>query len=303
MRRMRTLPTKILWATDGSREAALASRAAVDLCRVMGAELHVVHVWTNVLSEAYPALSLGGHSDVFERRARGLLEEQAKGVRSGGATLGGMYLREGRSAEEIVGLAEGLGVGLVVVGGRGVGAIERLIAGSVSEGVTQLSSAPILVARGGEEAWPPKKLIICDDASEEAARAGNLAASAGKLFGIRALLVRAYPPRLAFKAARASDDGGLPGALFKGGDEDLKNRADELERILGTRPEIRTPTGDALGVVRKVAEEDGETPLIAMGSRGLGATSRLAMGSVSAGVLRSVVAPVLVVPPAGGVRR
>lgn len=303
MQRMRTLPTKILWATDGSREAALASRAAVDLCRGMGAELHVVHVWTNVLSEAYPALSLGDHSDVFERQARVLLEEQAEGVRSGGASLGGIYLREGRSVEEIVGLAEGLDVDLVVVGGRGVGAIERLITGSVSEGVAQLSNVPILVVRGGEEAWPPKKLIICDDASEEATRAGNFAASAGKLFGIRALLVRVYPPRLAFKAVRASDDGGFPEALFKGGDEDLKNRADELQCILGTRPEIRTPTGDTLGMVQKVADEGGETPLIAMGSRGLGAASRLAMGSVSVGVLRSVAAPVLVVPPTGGVRR
>ena len=295
MRRTRTLPTKILWATDGSREAALASRAAVDLCRVMGAELHVAHVWTNVLSEAYPALSLGDHSDVFERWARGLLEEQAKGVRNAGAPLGGMYLREGRSAEEIVGLAEGLGVGLVVVGGRGVGAIERLIAGSVSEGVAQLSSAPTLVVRGGEGAWPPKKLIICDDASGEAARAGNLAASAGRMFGIRALLLRIHPPRLAFKAVRDSDDGALPGDLFKGGDEDLQNRADELERILGTRPEIKTSTGDAAGAVRKVVEEDVEAPLVAMGSRGSGTASRLAIGGVSTDVLRSVGAPVLVV--------
>ena len=300
---MRTLPTKILWATDGSREAALASRAAVDLCRGMGAELHVVHVWANVLSEAYPSLSLGDHSDVFERQARVLLEEQAEGIRSAGASLEGMYLREGRSAEEIVGLAEGLAVDLVVVGGRGLGAIERLITGSVSEGVAQSSNVPILVVRGGEEAWPPKKLIICDDASEEAARAGNLAASAGKLFGIRALLVRVYPPRLSFKAARASDAGGLPGTLFKGGDEDLKNRADELERILGTRPQIRTPTGGALCMVQKVAEEDGETPLIAMGRRESGAASRFVRGSVSASVLRSVAAPVLVVPPTGGVRR
>lgn len=300
---MRTPPTKILWATDGSREAALASRAAVDLCHGTGAELHVVHVWTNVLSKAYPALSLDDYSDVFERQARVLLEEQAEKSRSAWAPLGGTYLREGRSVEEIVGLAEGLDVDLVVVGGRGVGAIERPITGSVSEGVAQLSNVPILVVRGGEAAWPPKKLIICDDASEEAARAGSIAASAGKLFGIRALLVRVYPPRLAFKAARASDDGGLPGDLFKGGDEDLKNRADDLERILGTRPEIRTPTGNAAGAVRKIVEEDGETPLVAMGSRGLGAMPRLAMGSVSTSVLRSVDAPVLVVPPTEGARR
>jgi len=36
---------KVLLATDGSKDAALAARAAVDVCEVTGAKLHVVHVW------------------------------------------------------------------------------------------------------------------------------------------------------------------------------------------------------------------------------------------------------------------
>jgi nucleotide-binding universal stress UspA family protein len=295
---MRTLPTKILLATDGSRDAQLASRAAVDLCRGTGAELHVVHVWANVLSESYPTLSFGGHSGVFEEKARVLLAEQAEKARSGGAKVAGTHLKEGRAAEEVVGLAEDLGAGLVVLGGRGVGALGRLLTGSVSEGVSRLTTTPTLVVRGGDGAWPPRKLIICDDSSDEAARAGNVAASVGRLFGIRALLVRVYPPRLAFKAVRASYGEGLPGEVHKGGDEDLKDRADGLENVLGTRPEIRTPTGAAAGTIRKLAEQDGEPPLIAMGSRGSNATtSRLALGSVSAEVMRSVAASVLIVPP------
>jgi nucleotide-binding universal stress UspA family protein len=37
-------PTKILLATDGSKDAALAARAAIDLSNQSGAELRVVHV-------------------------------------------------------------------------------------------------------------------------------------------------------------------------------------------------------------------------------------------------------------------
>jgi nucleotide-binding universal stress UspA family protein len=37
--------TKILLATDGSEDAALASKAAADLSAKTGAELHVVHAW------------------------------------------------------------------------------------------------------------------------------------------------------------------------------------------------------------------------------------------------------------------
>src|SRR3712207_3995724 len=37
-------PTKILVATDGSKEAELASSSAADLAKRAGSELHVVHV-------------------------------------------------------------------------------------------------------------------------------------------------------------------------------------------------------------------------------------------------------------------
>jgi len=39
---------KVLLATDASKDATLAARAAVDVCERTGAELHVVHVWYSV---------------------------------------------------------------------------------------------------------------------------------------------------------------------------------------------------------------------------------------------------------------
>ena len=41
---MDTFPTRILLATDGSKDAELAARRAVDLAEETGSELHVVHV-------------------------------------------------------------------------------------------------------------------------------------------------------------------------------------------------------------------------------------------------------------------
>ena len=41
---MSIFPTKILLATDGSSEAELATRTAVDLARMSDSELHVVYV-------------------------------------------------------------------------------------------------------------------------------------------------------------------------------------------------------------------------------------------------------------------
>lgn len=81
------------------------------------------------------------------------------------------------------------------------------------------------------------------------------------------------------------------------GKEALEERAEELESILGRRPQIRFVAGDAAAVIQKVAEEGGKPALVAVGSRGLDATRRFVLGSVSTDTLRAVRGPVLILPP------
>ncbi|HEU4494739.1 MAG TPA: universal stress protein, partial [Rubrobacteraceae bacterium] len=50
-------PERILLATDGSDDASLAARAAVDLSNRGRAELHVVHAWRPMPHYAYPSLA------------------------------------------------------------------------------------------------------------------------------------------------------------------------------------------------------------------------------------------------------
>ncbi|HET6886151.1 MAG TPA: universal stress protein, partial [Rubrobacteraceae bacterium] len=52
---MSALPEKVLLATDGSEEAALAAWAAGGLCAKTGAELHVVHAWRLPAATPHPA--------------------------------------------------------------------------------------------------------------------------------------------------------------------------------------------------------------------------------------------------------
>ena len=292
-------PTRILLATDGSEDAFLAAQAALDLSDRIGAELHVVHAWQDLRPATLPAMAIDEYSQAYElwkREAEELLEDQAERLRSAGGTVAAAHLREGRPAEEITKLAEELNVGLVIVGSRGLGAMKRLVMGSVSEGVVHLAPCPTLVVRGGERAWPPSRLVVGDDASEEARRAGDLAMGIGKLFDARALLVRVYPQVTVFKArrivhTRASKE------LLKEGKRSLEKRAAELESVLGTRPEVRVTSGDAAAIIQEAAEEGQEPALVAVGRRGLGAVRHLALGSVSSGVLRAVSGPVLIVPP------
>jgi hypothetical protein len=59
----------------------------------------------------------------------------------------------------------------VVVGSRGLGAVKRLVVGSVAEGVVRLAPCPVLVMRGGKGAWPPSRIVVGYDPSEGAKEA------------------------------------------------------------------------------------------------------------------------------------
>jgi nucleotide-binding universal stress UspA family protein len=307
------LPTKILVATDGSKDANLAVGVAVDLSERTEAELHVVHAWRKPQALplarpglAYPSLEAISYSDKYEQEAEELLEEQVGMVRDIGGSVTEAYLREGRPADGIAALAEELEAGLVVVGSRGAGPVKRLVVGSVSEGIVSLAACPALVVRGGEGAWPPSRLIIADDDSEEARGAGELASSIGKLFHAQALLVRAYPVPIlnitnrpsSIRMSEVLSEGTRLGsnALLRMGAESLERRATELESILGSRPKVKAAVGDPAMLIQEVAEEGEEPTLVAVGRRGLGSVRRFTLGSVSSDVLRAVHRPVLIVP-------
>ena len=57
------------------------------------------------------------------------------------------HLSEGAPAAEIVTLGEEMGVGLIVVGTRGLGGVRRALMGSVSDSVVRHAHCPVLVVR------------------------------------------------------------------------------------------------------------------------------------------------------------
>ena len=157
---MSIFPTRMLLATDASKEAELAARTAVELADKTGSELHVVHVLDVTSSYlAYPAASGFDAIEleapvleenlrrISEQRAGELLNAEAEKVRSVGGTPAQMYLREGVVPQEIVALAEELEVGLIVLGSRGRGGIRRALMGSVSDSVVRHAHCPVMVMR------------------------------------------------------------------------------------------------------------------------------------------------------------
>jgi nucleotide-binding universal stress UspA family protein len=285
---MKRLPEKILLATDGSEDAKLAARAAADLSEKTGAELHVIHAWQYT---PHPLLE----PELYEEAAWRLLEEQTQQI--SGTAVRESHLKMAPAVDAILDLGEEIGADLIVVGSRGHGPIGRLLLGSVSEGVVHHATRPVLVLRGGQDSWPPERIVIGDDGSGAAKRAGELAASVGDLFGRRAVLVRAYPelPETN-QVGRALDPRAVDDAMHRA-EQDLHERAEELGRLVGSRPRIEIAAGDAaVALLGEAGEGDGRRALIAVGSRGLGLARRLRLGSVSTKVLRAAGGPVLVYP-------
>src|SRR5918999_4542900 len=119
------LGTKMLLATDGSEEAELATRSAVELANSTGSELHVVYV------EPLPDFMKKNDAGTpgYDRELYMIIEEEAREtlrkltwrVKVAGGNVAETHLRMGRVAEEIVGLANELDASLVVLGSRGLG--------------------------------------------------------------------------------------------------------------------------------------------------------------------------------------
>ena len=148
---MSIFPTKILLATDGSEEAALAARTAVDLAQKTGSELQVVHARSLPMLASYPGAETPTPSEIDEevvkKRFQGLLDEQVGKVEAEGGSVAQAHLRIGRPDTEIVGLAEEIGAGLIVMGSRGLGSMKRALMGSVSDSVVHHAHCPVMVVR------------------------------------------------------------------------------------------------------------------------------------------------------------
>ena len=276
-RRADGFPTRVLLATDGSECAALAMRAALDLASNGGSELHVVHVWHDIHTSHFHAFV----KRELHREGQEILDGQVAEIEASGGAVAGAHLKMGHPVEEILALAAELDAGLIVVGSRGIGTVQRLLLGSVSEGLAHRATRPLLVVRGS---WPPVRVVIGDDSSEGAREAGDLAARVGGLLGVQVALARVYqqpPPG---------------GTAFEEADASLDERGAELRRLLGRELPVEKLAGDPAVSILEMAEKLGGTALISVGSRGNGALDRPRLGSVSTRILRAAKGPVLISP-------
>jgi nucleotide-binding universal stress UspA family protein len=144
---------RILVGLDGSSHALRTAETAAKLAARFGAELHFLTVTAprevpvevqeyleaeNLLGEPRYALDEQTQTIVDKVRA---IAEQAR-VRTIQTVV-----REGKPVGVLVDYAKDHQMDLLVVGSRGLGAIEAALLGSVSKKVSQLASCSVLIVR------------------------------------------------------------------------------------------------------------------------------------------------------------
>jgi nucleotide-binding universal stress UspA family protein len=294
--------TKVLLATDSSESSTLAGLAALELSKRLGSEVHVIYVAReHPYMHPYHDPRHKEEEKRFRSEGEQTLEEFVKRIRVAGGTIAKSHLRVGDPADEIVELAEELEVGQVVVGSRGLGSVRRALMGSVSTSVLRHADCSVLIVRGHypehEQAFPPGKILVATDGSEEATAAARVAteiaeATDSELHLAYAMQEERYRPHLGPEMWEGWEEG------FEHAKRSARSWVEqEARRMRGKgakRVEPHLVLGRPDAAIVWLAEEIG-AGLVVVGNRGLGAMRRTLVGSVSDSVARHAHCPVLVV--------
>ncbi|BBD72241.1 universal stress protein UspA [Sulfodiicoccus acidiphilus] len=135
---------KVLLAYDGSEEAKKAVEVAVDVAKKYSAKLYVLEVVDNTILYSFAAPPISFKE--LEKRAESHVNEVAQRARSSGVDCE-PKVAAGYPPTAIMEFAESNGVGLIVMGSRGLSTFKKLFLGSVSSAVVNNSKVPVLIVR------------------------------------------------------------------------------------------------------------------------------------------------------------
>ncbi len=143
--------SRILVAVDGSQTSEHALRHAAGLARGLSAELRIVHVVDEGVLALSPELAIDIGAILAARRGAGekLLRMARDTARAIGAEADTRLLETGaptqRIASAIADEAKAWPADLVVAGTHGRTGMERMLLGSVAEGIARISPIPVLL--------------------------------------------------------------------------------------------------------------------------------------------------------------
>lgn len=165
---MTDLVNKILWATDFSDEAREAFTYADIFAKTFGAEILGLHVLPGFSPEHYQSaiVVINELKKRTEHMMNVAVEKFESFQKAKGVTFK-YFIKDGNAAKVIVETAEDQKADLIVIGRKGLSAIERLFIGNVANQVLRHSSIPILITKKKSGKPRFKKILVPTDFSEQ----------------------------------------------------------------------------------------------------------------------------------------
>ncbi len=142
---------EIVVGTDGSAGADVAVDAAIELARLTGARVHVVHVHKVVTASgaagvelAVPPVDIVEVNEAIHTDGQHICD-QAVARADRAAVQAETHCVGGHAGDELLRVASAVSADLVVIGNRGMSGMRRFVLGSVPNKVAHHCSASVLI--------------------------------------------------------------------------------------------------------------------------------------------------------------
>jgi nucleotide-binding universal stress UspA family protein len=295
---------RVLLATDGSAGANVAVSLVEALRWPSDTSIEIVSVLDVHATHAIPFAPLPMDADpledALEAQLHETLQDSADRLRGRGFAVA-TSLRVGRPVPSILERAREMRADLIVCGSRGHGQLRSMMFGSVSAGLCDLASCPVLVARRPVMS----RVLLAQDGSWPAMAAEQVVRQWPMFQDVTIEVASVVQVHAVWQDAFAMLTVG-PGLqryeeeLHESRQQLMRAQRDSVHRLLRAGRHA-TPTlheGDPAAAIVSTAE-DTDTDLIVIGTHGRTGMERMVIGSVARAVLLHSPASVLLVRPTG----
>ncbi|MDH5468890.1 MAG: universal stress protein [Candidatus Aminicenantes bacterium] len=281
---------KILWATDFSDEAQESLLYADAFAKAFKASIVALHVIPDFSAALYDAAYvIKGELVKKVAAVKKDAEEKLKTLQKAKGITFKNIVKEGTAAKVIIEVAEKEGVDLIVIGRRGMSAIEKLFIGSVANQVLRNSPVPILLTKKKTGVPRFKKLIVPTDFSEREEVERDFAWAIAKGFGAELTLLHVLELHDYEFSPRVLDD--MMDSLLKR----LKQRKKREKTGIKIREEVYRAINAAIGIVDYA--ETHNYDLIVISTCVQSKLERFFLGSTTEKVISYTHIPVFAIPP------
>jgi len=283
---------KILWTTDFSDEAQEACQYAVNFAKQLKANLIALHVVPDFSPALYNTSyvirgELAKRVDHLKKEAKKRLENTKKKSEKSFKII----VKEGSPSKRIIETAEEENVDLIVIGKRGLSAVEKLFIGSVANHVLRNSPVPVLITKKCIKKPGVKKILVPTDFSPQEETEREYAWKLAKAFDANLTLLHVLELHDYEFSPRVLDE--MFDALLRR----LRKRKKREKEDIKVEEEVSRAINAAVGIV-----DFAEThlfDLIVMSTYVQSKWERFFLGSTTEKVISYTHIPIFAIPPAG----